>query len=370
MKTDYYMILGVDHNASSLDIKKAYRNLALKYHPDVNQGDEWAEEKFKLVAQAYEVLKKTETRKIYDKSLLKEENEQTRKSKHHKEVFNIPGDELLRDFYRGFYLRQDSAKIKGYRGEDIRQNIKISFSDSVRGTEAKIFIPHIALCTLCAGTGMKPGAKSIACKECRGKGVVRNKKGIYLMCPVCKGKGSIFTAHCSICHGNGKVWARQAARIHVPPGVETGSRLLVKGMGMKGRQGGTSGDCFVVVHVEKHPFFERRGLDIVCGVPIPFDKAKRGATIFIPTIEGLKKITVPAGITTGQSIVMHGLGISLEDIKKQGDLIIHVTVEMPRKKADQDKRKLKMPQKKGYISKYPLTECFQRKMEKYYSQIR
>lgn len=370
MQPNYYMILGIEQTANSLDIKKAYRSLALKYHPDMNQGDEWAEEKFKLISQAYEVLKKSETRKIYDRNLLKDKKDKTQKRRNHKEVFNMPGDELLRDFYKGFYLKQDKTKIKSFKGDDIRQNLKISFNDAASGTKANILIPNLSICTLCCGTGIKPGAKTLVCPECNGRGIIKDKRGFYQMCIMCKGAGTTVSAHCNKCHGRGKIWTRKVVRINIPPGVETGTRLQIKGMGMQGKNGGKSGDFIVVVNVEKHPFFKQEGLDIACRVPISFISGMQGSEVFVPTIEGLKKIEIPPGTVQGTTIRMHGLGIYSKDKKKQGDLIIIIDIEMPKRSSGKKKKGKKILSVKENASTYPETERFKKKIKKYYYQNR
>ncbi len=362
------MILGLEHTASTHDIKKAYRTLALKYHPDVNQGDEWAEEKFKIIAQAYEVLKNTEKRKIYDKKLLRSEAYRQQRINEDEKDSYLHGDELLSEFYRGFYFRNDNVKKRRDRGEDIRQNLKISFKDAALGAEVRIFIPQKKGCPRCYGTGMKAGNKMLVCAVCSGKGAVKNKKGFYQICLKCRGTGVIATAHCATCNGKGQVWERRMLFFSVPPGVETGTRLNIKGMGIQGNQGGSSGDFFVVVHVEQHPFLLRSGDDIVCTVPIPFVKAKRGLDITVPTLDGLRSITVPPGTVQGATLTIKGLGAFLGDSKRRGDLIININVEMPDKKREKSTgRVTARSTKKNIDSMYPLTKKFQNKLKKYYT---
>lgn len=360
MRHDYYMILGLDPGATSLDIKRAYRALAMKYHPDMNQGDQWAEEKFKLISEAYDVLKDQEKRSAYDRDRLRERPVRNKKKSRRETGEFLYGDELLQDFYRGFYSRHEPRKEKGRPGRDIRQNLKISFREAALGTEATIYVPALMQCPQCRGTGMKAGARTMPCRECRRRGMVKDARGFYKKCPVCDGAGTVVTAHCGTCKGTGRVWARRALAIHVPAGIETGTRLRVQGMGMQGKDGGKSGDFFVVVQVERHPFFEREGLDLHCTVPVPFPNARKGLTIAVPTLDGVTKIKIPAGTKTGRIIRLKGKGIALEDTQEAGDIVFRIMVEEQPKISP----KKKEAARKG-VPKYPLSERFKKRLDKY-----
>lgn len=364
MKHDYYSILGITPDATALEIKKAYRMLAMKYHPDMNQGDPWAEEKFKLISEAYDALKDEDKRRAYDAGRVRETAARSRKEARREEP-DIPyGDELLQDFYRGFYGSRDAKKEKGRRGRDIRQNLKIRFVDAAMGCEATIFVPFLDRCPSCRGTGMKAGARVIRCSECRQRGKVRDSRGFYKQCPKCHGTGTVVTAVCDTCHGGGKTWIRRELRLRVPPGVETGTRLRVPGMGMKGEHGGKSGDFFIVVHVEQHPFFTREGIDIHCKVPVSLSDARRGARIRVPTLEGIATIKIPPRTDTSTTVRLKGKGIPVEGSDRRGDLVFHVVVEQP-KKATRKAGKKSCRNAPSTASEYPASERFQKKLEKY-----
>jgi len=368
MKQDYYLILGIDQDATDSEIKKAYRSLAMKYHPDRNQGDPWAEEKFKLISEAYEVLKDQERRKDYDTQRLHAQRARNEKQKQKGSEDILYGDEVLQEFYRGFYHGQHAHKEKSRAGKDLRHNLKISFRDAALGAEKVIFVPCLTRCPSCRGTGMKAGARIIACKECRQKGKIRDIRGFYKQCPVCKGSGTVVTAVCTVCHGEGKVWTRRELRCQVPAGVETGTRLRVPGFGMQGEHGGKSGDFFVVVHVEQDPFFTRDGLDVHCTVPVAFPDAQRGRSIQVPTLNGLTTINIPKGITTGTTVRLKGKGIAAEKASHHGDMVFTIVVEKP-KPSSQKAGKRKPQGKTQRLSKYPAVERFQKKMDRYFASL-
>lgn len=363
MKFDCYKILGLERDATIADIKKAYRSLAMKYHPDRNPEDESSEEKFKLVTEAYEVLKDSRKRAEYDRIIEVVEYDGIESVY---DDFSIPADEILGDFLRGFFSERESSKKKSRRGEDLRYNLKLTFSEAALGVETEIRIPCQIQCPECVGTGVKAGAKAVICSGCRGKGKVKNSRGLFETCHICNGSGAIITASCKRCNGSGSIQSRLSILIDVPPGVEAGTRLQVKGMGMPGSNGGEHGDFFVVVHVKKHPFFEKEGLNVICSVPIPFFKAILGCSLEIPMLEGKRKVKIPAGTQFGKEIRLHGLGIlSQQDRKKRGDLIIRLKVEMPKKLSREEKKILKTLEKDSKMKAYPLTSKYKKKMEKY-----
>ncbi|MCX8043479.1 MAG: DnaJ domain-containing protein [Desulfobacterota bacterium] len=364
MHLDYYMILGVDATASAREIKQAYRALAMKYHPDMNQGDPLSEEKFKLISEAYEILKDDEKRRIYDASRLQQTAEESRQRRYTEAPPIMYGDELLQDFYRGFYGGKDSRKDRRAVGRDIRLNIRIGLRDAARGTETTIFVPFLTKCPLCRGTGMKAGARIIRCSECRQQGKIRDPHGFYKQCPICKGRGTIITALCGTCQGSGKTWARKELRIRIPAGIETGTRLKVQGLGMRGEYGGKSGDFFVVVHVEEHPFFRRDGIDLYCAVPVPYPKAHRGAHVRVPTLDGTTTIKIPPHTITGTIIRLTGEGIKMEADGRCGDLVFAVMVEQPKKSRTSSQR-ASSPKKRTHSILYPASLRFQKKLDRY-----
>jgi molecular chaperone DnaJ len=367
MKPDYYMVLGVDLSASAAAIKKAYRSLAMKYHPDRNPGDELAEEKFKLVNEAYETIGNTDKRVDYDDALSRQAAESKRRETTPplQNDFYMPEDEVLRDFYEGFYFRQDMRRNSGKKGQDVRQNLKVSFSDAALGTDAEIHIPFLGTCPHCRGTGIRAGAKMLICQQCRGRGQEKDRRGFFQLCTNCKGSGKIATAHCLRCKGKGSAWSERPVHIRIPAGVETGARLQIPGMGLQGRDGGASGDFMIVVHVEKHPFFERDGLDIICTVPISVYLALLGGYVSVPCLEGMRKIKISRGLKSGSEIRFKGKGALSEKYNKHGDMVYRFHIEMPKKITRAEKKFLQQLAEQPVHDGYPLIAAFRKKLQKF-----
>ena len=366
MKLDYYIVLGVDLSASASAIKKAYRSLAMKYHPDRNPGDELAEEKFKLVNEAYETIGNADKRSDYDGVLRRQAAESKRRATTAppQNDFYMPEDEVLRDFYEGFYFRKDASKNHGKKGRDLRQNLKVSFRDAALGADTQIHIPFFGPCPQCSGTGIKAGAKMVICPQCRGRGQEKDRRGFFQLCINCKGSGKIATAHCLGCKGTGTAWSERPVSIHIPAGVETGSRLQFRGMGLQGKDGGPAGDFMVVVHVEKHPFFERAGLDIICGVPISVYLAMLGGYVSAPCLDGLRKIKISRGLKSGAEIRLKGKGALSEKQNKYGDMVYRFQIEMPKKISRAEKKLLQQLAVVPVHDGYPLLAAFRKKLQK------
>jgi molecular chaperone DnaJ len=358
MKPDYYRVLGVNHTASDASIKKAYRSLAMNYHPDRNPGDELAEEKFKLVNEAYATIGNADKRIDYDAAL----RHQTAESKRSATTpppqndFYMPHDEVLRDFYEGFYFRKDAGKNRAKKGHDLRQNLKVSFKDAALGSTAEIHIPFLGNCQQCRGAGIRAGSKMVTCPTCLG----RYKDH----CTACKGAGKIATAHCRRCKGKGTVWSERPVHITIPGGVETGTRLHIRGMGLQGLDGGAAGDFMLVVHVEKHPFFERAGLDIICCVPIAFYQAMLGGYVTVPALEGVKRIRILKGLKSGAEIRLKGKGAVSENNNKHGDMVYRFHIEIPKKITRAEKKILQQLAGLPVHDGYPLMASFRKKLQK------
>ena len=367
MKPDYYMVLGVDRSASAAAIKKAYRRLAMNYHPDRNPGDALAEEKFKLVNEAYETIGNTDKRVDYDGALSRHAAESKRRetTPPPQNDFYMPDDEVLRDFYEGFYFRKDVNKNRGKRGRDLRQNLKVSFRDAALGADAEIHIPFFGICLLCRGTGIRAGAKMVICPQCRGKRQEKDRRGFFQLCTKCKGSGKIATAHCLGCKGKGTAWSERSVSIRIPAGVETGSRLQVPGMGLQGKDGGSAGDFMIVVHVEKHPFFERDGLDIICAVPISVYLAMLGGSVSAPCLDGMKKIKLLRGLKSGAEIRLKGKGAVSEKNNKHGDMVYRFHIEMPKKVTRVEKKLLQQLAEEPVHNGYPLMAAFRKKLRQF-----
>jgi molecular chaperone DnaJ len=366
MNIDYYNVLGIERTAGAAAVKKAYRSLAMKYHPDRNQGDDLAEEKFKLVNEAYATVGDSEKRQAYDLRLRQQAAASKRRETNPPQFddFYLPDDEVLREFYEGFYFRQQARHGRARRGQDLRQNLKIGFSVAALGGDAEIHVPVFGQCPQCRGAGVKAGSKMIVCQQCRGRGQKQDRHGFFQPCPACGGKGKIPTALCARCKGKGETWSEQPVTIRIPAGVETGARLQVRGMGLKGGAEGFAGDFIIVVHVEKHPFFERKGLDIICEVPVSVYGALLGGALTVPGLDGLTKIKIKSGMKDNSEIRLPGRGARSEKSGKCGDMVYRLHIEMP-KKIPASERKLLQQLAGRAPGSFPLAVAFRKKMQKH-----
>jgi molecular chaperone DnaJ len=327
-KRDYYEILGTSRNASESELKKAYRQLALKYHPDKNSGDKDAEEKFKEAAEAYEVLKDPEKRNIYDQ--FGHEGLKGRGFKGpsgFEDIFSSFGD-IFGDFF--------GASRGPTTGADLRLDVTITFQEAAFGAKKEIDITKHAECDICHGSGASPGHSPQRCTTCHGTGQVVRAQGFFSVsspCPTCYGAGQIITDPCRQCRGEGRKQIRKMVSINIPAGVDDGSRLRLRGEGESGPRGMPPGDLYVFIHVEAHDFFHREGSDIHCRLNLSFSQAALGAEIEVPLLDEGKTrvITIPAGTQNSESHRIPGAGIPNLRGHGRGDQIIHFSVETPRK---------------------------------------
>mgnify|MGYP005856239697 FL=1 len=336
MKPDYYKILELKPGATSTEIKKSYRKLALKYHPDRNPSNAEAEEQFKWISEAYQVLNDPKKRRQYDREFFSQHADVLRETKRYEErFFYAPAHDVLGDFFRGFFSSADGRmQPKRRRGEDLRYNLKVPFVDAVLGTNIEIQVPYHKECPVCHGTGAKPGCGAVGCHVCKGTGKFKTRNGsleFSRICHACKGKGFMVSSPCVKCKGSGTVQAQRSLTVPVPAGVETGARLRLRGQGEAGYYGGQPGDLVVVIQLERHPLFERDGINIRCEVPVPVFRAILGGPIEIPTINGTKTLKIPPGAATGMQFIFKGEGIPSSRQGKNGDLIVTLKVEMPKK---------------------------------------
>ncbi len=330
VKRDYYEILGVLRNANESEVKKAYRQLALQYHPDRNPGDKAAEEKFKEASEAYEVLRDPNKRELYDR-YGHEGLSRTGFSGFagFEDIFSSFGD-IFEDFFGFGGGHRRSAGPR--KGPDFRYDLTISFMDAALGKEMEIEIERLESCGTCKGSGAKPGTKKENCPACRGTGQVTHSQGFFTLrttCSRCRGQGFFIPHPCGECRGSGKVKRPKKIPTKIPAGVDSGSRLKVTGEGGEGDRGGRPGDLYVVLHVEPHPFFERHDDDILCQIPISFVQAALGEEVEVPTLSGTKKLTIPPGIQSGQIITLRGQGIPHLDGYGKGDQHVQVNVKVP-----------------------------------------
>jgi molecular chaperone DnaJ len=340
-KRDYYDILGVPRNASEEDIKKAYRRMALKYHPDRNQGDKEAEENFKEASEAYEVLRDPNKREIYDfygHDGLKSSGFTGFRG--FDDIFSSFGD-IFEEFF-GFSSR--SSRRGGSPGADLRYDLKMSLLDAALGMETEIEIFKKGRCDVCNGTGAQAGSTPHVCPHCHGRGQVNRSHGFFTIsttCSYCRGEGEVIANPCKSCRGAGLVKKRKKVSLQVPAGVDTGSRLRLRGEGEEGERGAPPGDLYVIIYVEPHEFFEREGDDIMLRVPLSFTMAALGGEIEVPTLNGAKKIQIPKGTQPGEIFKLRGEGIPHLHGRGRGDQLIQAAVWVPKRLTKRQEELLK-----------------------------
>jgi molecular chaperone DnaJ len=338
---DYYELLGVSRDASEGEIKKAYRKMAMKHHPDRNLNDDAAEEKFKAVQKAYAVLSDPQKRSLYDQF-------------GHAGVeggagggpsgFGGYGDmfeDLFETIFSGRAGRQSHGQ--GHRGNDLQYNIQLTLEEAAVGKEVEITVPRLGTCELCHGSGAKPGSKPKACETCAGMGQVRIQQGFFSIqqtCPHCHGEGQVISDPCTGCRGQGRVRESKKLQVKIPAGVDNGDRVRLSGEGEAGIHGGMAGDLYVQVSVKSHAIFERQEGNLHCEVPISFVTAALGGTIDVPTLEGRVSLKIPAETQTHNVFRLRGKGMKSVRGHSQGDLLCKVIVETPVKLSNEQKELL------------------------------
>jgi molecular chaperone DnaJ len=334
-KADYYELLGVSRNASAEELKKAYRKAALRYHPDRNPGDKAAEEKFKELSEAYQVLADPEKRALYDR-YGHAAFEQGGTGFAGGFDFSTSFEDIFGDIFGDFFGSGAgrSGRRRSRRGEDLSYNLEVSFEEAAFGAEKTISVPRMTVCSACQGKGAKPGTAPQTCPTCRGSGQVRFQQGFFTIartCTQCGGQGMIITDPCTTCRGTGTVRKTSTLQVKIPAGVDTGARLKLRGEGEASPTGGPPGDLYVLIRVREHPLFERHNNEVICEIPISFPQAALGAEIEVPTLEGKIKMKVPAGTQSGNVFRLRGKGIPDLRGGGRGDQLVRVVVETPRK---------------------------------------
>ncbi|PPD57164.1 MAG: molecular chaperone DnaJ [Methylotenera sp.] len=340
-KKDYYEVLGVNKDASEEEIKKSYRKLAMKYHPDRNPDNPKAEEQFKEAKEAYEMLSDDQKRAAYDQYGHAGVEQGAGAGGFGGAGFGDAFGDIFGDIFGGG--RQGGGQRNNvYRGADLRYNMEISLEDAAKGTETKIRIPVQAACETCKGTGAKTGKSPVTCTTCNGHGQVRMQQGFFSVqqtCPKCHGSGKIIKDEdkCGTCHGAGREKINKTLSVKIPAGVDEGDRIRLTGEGEAGVNGGPTGDLYVVVHLKQHEIFQRDGGNLHCEMPISFSTAALGGEIEVPTLGGSAKMKIPAETQTGGVFRLKGKGIKPLRQSENGDLMVHVVVETPVKLTEKQK---------------------------------
>ena len=377
-KQDYYELLGVSRSASEDELKKAYRKLAMKYHPDRNQGDKEAEARFKEVSEAYEVLSDSRKRQQYDQF----GHDGLRSA------FGPGGFDFGRDFTHGADLQDILGSIFGggggifddffggsrrrarpdgpQPGADLRFDIEIDFEEAAFGSEREITLPVSVQCEACTGSGVAPGSKRETCRQCGGQGSVISGGGFFQVrqtCPVCGGQGTLVTNPCNKCSGSGRVKSRKRITLKIPRGVETGSRLRLTGKGEGGVRGGPAGDLYVVIRVRPHAVFRRREDDLFCEIPVAFEVLALGGEIQVPTIDGFAKLKIASGTETGKVFRLRNKGMPNVEGYGRGDLHVQIMTEVPVKLNGKQKKAL--TEFKNHVADniYPASKRFREQAE-------
>ena len=337
-KRDYYEVLGVGKDTDDKDIKKAYRRVAMKFHPDRNPDDPDADEKFKEATEAYDVLMDAEKRAAYDRF-------------GHAGVDPSMGgggfgggggnfSDIFGDVFGDIFGGGGRGRGGPQRGSDLRYTLDISLEDAVKGTTVEIRVPSLSACEKCDGSGAKKGSTAATCGTCGGAGQVRMQQGLFQVqqtCPTCRGRGKTITDPCNACHGQGRVEKTRTLSVKVPPGVDTGDRIRLSGEGEAGPDGGPPGDLFVQMSVREHKIFERDGKNLYCEVPITFVAAALGGELEVPTLDGRVKLKIPAETQTGKLFRLRGKGVKPVRGGSVGDLLCRAVVETPVKLNKQQK---------------------------------
>jgi len=357
---DYYEVLGVPRSATSSDIAAAYRKLAIKYHPDKNPGDQEAIERFKEAAEAFEVLNDPEKRSRYDRYGFAGLNGAG--GPHHftdvEDIFSAFGDIF------GDLFGRRTSRDRPRKGRDVRCDVTLTLQEAAKGVTKTVEFQRHERCEKCAGSGAAPGSRREVCGYCRGQGRIIQSAGIVRIqttCPVCHGEGSVIKQPCPSCRGSGQVLRKVTTEVQIPAGVDDEMRIRIAGQGEPSPNGGPPGDCYCFISVLPHPLFERDGQNLVCRVPITYAQAALGATLEVPTLEGLGKLEIPPGTQSGQYFKMSGKGMPDPRRHSLGDLLVQVVIEVPKKISKEEQTLLRKlaeleqkhvaPERKSFFAK-------------------
>ncbi|MCD2421290.1 molecular chaperone DnaJ [Niabella pedocola] len=354
-KRDYYEVLGVSKSASADEIKKAYRKVAMQFHPDRNPGDKAAEDKFKEAAEAYEILSDADKRAQYDRfghAGVSGNGRGFGGGMNMDDIFSqfgdVFGEDLFGSFFGGGRSGRQGQRARGVRGSNLRVKLKLSYEEIAKGVTKNIKVKKYVSCTTCGGSGAKDKGSVQTCSTCQGSGQVRRVQNTFLgqmqtvtTCPTCNGEGTTITAKCSSCKGEGRVYAEETITIDVPAGVQAGMQLSVSGKGNAGERGGAAGDLIVLIEEEAHKELHREGLNVAYDLHISFTDAVFGTSLEVPTIDGRAKIKIPPGTQSGKIFRLKGKGFpNVHSHYEKGDQLIQVNVWTPQQLTDEEKELL------------------------------
>jgi molecular chaperone DnaJ len=334
-KRDYYEVLGVTRTSTDVEIKSAYRKLAMTYHPDRNPNNPDAEDKFKELTEAYAILADAEKRSLYDRFGHAGVGGAGGAAGFDPAIFQDFGD-IFGEFF-GFgdlFGGGGKRRTRAQRGADLREDLNLEFEEAFFGVEKQVKVRRHEACDACHGSGAAPGKAPVQCRTCNGRGQVRSQQGFFSIartCPTCQGAGSVITDPCPRCKGEGRQVRERTVEAKVPAGVEDGTRIRFSGLGETGAFGGPAGDLYVVLHVKEHAFFEREGNDLYCVVPVSFPQAALGTEITVGTMEGDYKLKIPEGTQSGTSFRIRNRGVPVLNGHGKGDLFVEVRVQTPGK---------------------------------------
>jgi molecular chaperone DnaJ len=371
-KADYYDTLDVARGASPEDIKKAYRKLAMKFHPDRNPGDKSSEQRFKDVNEAYDVLKDEQKRAAYDRFGHAAFEQNGAGGGFRAGGFDFSTgfadifDEMFGEFAGGRRRGPSSA-----RGADLRYNLEISLEEAFRGSQAKIRVPAAIACEACRGTGGEGGTEPVPCQTCHGQGRVRAQQGLFTIertCPTCQGAGQVIAHPCRVCHGAGRVTKEKTLSVSIPSGVEEGTRIRLAGEGEAGMRSAPPGDLYIFLSIKPHLFFKRDGANLFCRVPLPMTTASLGGSIDVPTIDGARaRVTIPPGTQTGSQFRLKAKGMTVLRSPARGDMYIESVVETPVNLTKRQKDLLREFEQTPGGKNHPQSEGFFAKMREFFT---